>query len=117
MEGGFMGNSLRLSCVALALILGLAACGGDGGAGGTAGVGGTGGDAGAGGTSGTGGFSAACIPNGNCTDDDCVCSDRWDDFFCRDPDNCNDDGVCREFQEGKVPLGSACPRGEPLRRM
>jgi hypothetical protein len=43
-----------------------------------------------------------CIDDGMCTNDDCVCSDCDNDFFCRDPANCKDDGICRTFLEGCV---------------
>ena len=45
---------------------------------------------------------SGCTDNGNCADDDCVCSDCDDDLFCSDPANCQDDGVCQSFQEGCV---------------
>jgi hypothetical protein len=48
------------------------------------------------------GGSADCTNNGNCTDDDCVCTDCDDDLFCSDPDNCQDNGTCQPFEEGCV---------------
>ncbi len=45
---------------------------------------------------------ADCTNDGNCSGDDCVCSDCDDDFFCRDPDNCFDNGDCNTFTEGCV---------------
>lgn len=45
---------------------------------------------------------AECKLDGNCLNDDCVCTDCDDDLFCGNPDNCNHDGKCRPFNEGCV---------------
>ena len=41
-----------------------------------------------------------CINDGNCSNDDCVCSDCDNDLFCRNPSSCNFNGICQPFQEG-----------------
>lgn len=41
-----------------------------------------------------------CTDDGNCSDDDCVCSDCDDDLFCGSPNSCNFNGICSPFQEG-----------------
>jgi hypothetical protein len=48
------------------------------------------------------GGSSDCTNNGNCQDDDCVCSDCDNDLFCSDPANCTNDGFCNAFVEGCV---------------
>ncbi len=46
---------------------------------------------------------APCTDDGVCgQEDDCVCPECDDDLFCRDPENCENDGICREFEEGCV---------------
>jgi hypothetical protein len=50
----------------------------------------------------TNGGSANCTIDGNCSNDDCVCSDCDDDLFCSDPGNCTDNGNCQTFVEGCV---------------
>lgn len=45
---------------------------------------------------------ANCTNDGNCQNDDCVCSDCDLDLFCSDPANCNHDGTCQTFLEGCV---------------
>jgi len=48
------------------------------------------------------GGGADCTNDGNCFNDDCVCSDCDFDLFCSDPANCNHDGTCQTFLEGCV---------------
>ena len=48
------------------------------------------------------GGGANCTDDGDCGNDDCVCSDCDEDFFCKDPDNCTDNGTCQTFVEGCV---------------
>lgn len=125
-----MGNALRY--VVLLSALAVVGCaddgsdenpgdGGSGGSGATAGTGGTsgsGGGAGSGGIAGMGGMAMGgsggmagtggsmvepCTDDGMCgAEDDCVCPECDDDLFCRDPENCLDNGMCNEFTEGCV---------------
>ena len=46
--------------------------------------------------------TANCTNNGNCSDDDCVCSDCDSDLFCSNPANCINNGACQTFLEGCV---------------
>lgn len=119
-----MANSLRLITLLMAFALvGCSDDGSDDGTGGGAGSGGTagtGGSAGSGGTAGTGGSAGMggmagiggmggglsfvpCTDDGQCgLEDDCVCPECDEDLFCGNPENCEDDGECREFEEGCV---------------
>jgi hypothetical protein len=124
-----MAHAFRLC--ALIFVFALVGCGDDtsenpgtGGVAGTGGMVGTGGMAGSGGMTGTGGTAGAagiggiggaagvggnstmvepCTDDQMCgVDDDCVCPECDDDLFCGNPENCENDGICREFEEGCV---------------
>lgn len=85
---------------------GTAGSGASGGVTGTGGMAGAGGVGGIGGTAGVGGSSTTvepCTDDGMCgVEDDCVCPECDDDLFCGDADNCENDGVCAEFEEGCI---------------